>query len=347
METLINDVKEYYGKILQSKDDLKTSACCAIERMPSYLSKILEKVHPEVTDRFYGCGAPFPLKLKGSTVLDLGSGSGRDCYMLSPLVGEEGSVIGIDMTDEQLLVARKHKKFHQESFGHSKSNVDFKTGYIEDLKTAGIKDQSIDVIVSNCVINLSPNKEKVFSEMYRVLKNGGEIFCSDVFCDRRLSKELREDPTIRGECLGGALYIEDFRRIMQNVGCPDYRIYESRELEIHDPKIKAKLGAAKFYSITFRAFKVELEDRCEDYGQIAVYKGGIEEALDSFKLDDHHLFEKDRPQPVCQNTANMLSQSRFKNFFNIVGDPKIHFGLFNCESSVGQVTKSDSEASCC
>ena len=239
------------------------------------------------------------------------------------------------MTDEQLNLARKHQDYHRQQFGYTKSNVDFRKGYIENLADADIADNSIDTVVSNCVINLSPDKKSVFNEIFRVLKPGGELYFSDVFCDRRLSREQSEDPVLLGECLGGALYKEDFRRLMAEAGCADFRVISSMEIISHNEEVQQKIGKARFYSITIRAFKLPLEDRCEDYGQVAYYLGGIPEAPHAFYLDDHHLLEKGRPFPVCSNSAMMLSDTRFKKYFNIVGTTETHFGIFPCGPTVG------------
>src|SRR5688572_365042 len=112
----LESVKEYYGKVLSSNKDLKTSACCTADAFPEHLRSILADIHDEVKDRFYGCGSPIPPSLEGRTVLDLGCGSGRDCFLLSKLVGSKGKVIGVDMTDEQLDVAKKHLDYHTKKF---------------------------------------------------------------------------------------------------------------------------------------------------------------------------------------------------------------------------------------
>ncbi|MGR9013933.1 MAG: methyltransferase domain-containing protein [Gammaproteobacteria bacterium] len=337
-------VRHYYGQILQSSNDLKTSACCSIDAMPDYLKRLLTGIHPEVLERFYGCGSPLPPALKGKTVLDLGCGSGRDCYLLSQLVGPTGRVIGVDMTPEQLEVATRHRDWHAEHFGYA--NVEFLHGHIENLATAGIEDSSIDVVVSNCVINLSPDKPKVLSEIFRVLKPGGELYFSDVFADRRIPVELHQDPVLLGECLGGALYWEDFRRILYQLGCPDVRTVKQNPISIDDADVDAKIGMVKFHSITVSAFKLPLEDRCEDYGQVACYLGTIPEHRHAFDLDDHHHFETGRPLRVCGNTADMLAGSRYAEHFQVLGDQSRHFGLFDCTpESQGQSAASG--GSCC
>jgi arsenite methyltransferase len=113
----IDSVRHYYSEVLKSSKDLKTSACCTIESVPVHLRAVMAQIHPEVSARFYGCGSPMPPALEGMTVLDLGCGSGRDCYVLSKLVGANGRVIGVDMTPEQLDVARRHQTWHAEKFG--------------------------------------------------------------------------------------------------------------------------------------------------------------------------------------------------------------------------------------
>lgn len=343
----IEDVRRYYGKILNSSSDLKTGACCPAESMPLALRVLLEDVHPEVKARFYGCGSPLPPALAGMTVLDLGCGSGRDVYLLSRLVGPSGRVIGVDMTAEQLDVARRHRGWHAERYGYAASNVAFVEGYIEDLAACGIADASIDVVVSNCVLNLSPEKERVFAEILRVLKPGGELYFSDVFADRRIPEALRHDPLLLGECLGGALYAEDFRRLMQGMGCLDVRMVRQSPIPLLDPEIEAKIGMVGFRSITMRAFRLAMEDRCEDYGQVATYRGTIPDHPHAFVLDDHHRFETGKPLRVCGNTFDMLARSRYAAHFVLVGDTTTHFGLFDCAPAATAAGTNDCTTGCC
>ena len=346
-DTATNEsVQNYYGQVLKSSEDLKTSACCTLDAMPGHLRQYLADIHPEVVARYYGCGSPLPPALEGCTVLDLGCGTGRDCYLLSRLVGESGKVIGVDMTEEQLEVAKRHCDWHAERYGYAQSNVEFVQGYIEDLSSAGIADNSIDVVVSNCVVNLSPDKQKVLSEILRVLKPGGELYFSDVYADRRIPQSLKMEPVLLGECLGGALYWEDFRRIMHDLGCPDVRVIKENPIELEDPEVAAKIGMVGFRSVTVRVFKTPLEDRCEDFGQLAIYKGTLAEHLHSFDLDDHHHFETATPLRVCGNTADMLSSSRYAKHFELMGDKTTHFGLFDCAPPNTSISL-DSGSACC
>lgn len=206
-------VSEYYGKLLASSADLKTNACCASGAPPAWIAARLANVHPDVANRFYGCGFPIPHGLGEKTVIDLGCGTGRDVYVLAQLVGPEGHVHGIDMTAEQLTLARDTARWHADRFGYPRANTSFHQGYIEDLRSVGIADASVDVVVSNCVVNLSPRKDLVLAEVFRVLAPGGELYISDVLADRRLPADVATDPVLYAECLGGALYQRGLRPV--------------------------------------------------------------------------------------------------------------------------------------
>jgi SAM-dependent methyltransferase len=322
-------VKEYYGKTLQGSQDLKTDACCTETQMPQHIKNALADVHNEVLARYYGCGLVAPEELEARRVLDLGCGSGRDCYVLSRLVGENGYVVGVDMTPEQLKVAEQYVDYHTQQYGYNKPNVEFKHGYIERLDELELADNSFDIIVSNCVINLSPDKEAVLREAYRVLKPGGEVYFSDVYADRRVPSVLVKDPVLYGECLSGALYWNDFLNLAKQIGFIEPRLVEDRPLQIDNPEIIALMGSIRCFSATYRLFKLpDLESGNEDYGQAVIYKGTISHHEQVFKLDKHHLIETGKVFPVCGNTYRMLHETRFKPHFEFIGNWKTHYGIF-------------------
>lgn len=346
-------VKDYYGKVLRTSDDLKTKACCTPDGVSEAVKGLLGNVHDEVLARYYGCGLVVPEHLGGRRVLDLGCGSGRDVYALAQLVGADGDVVGVDMTPEQLDVARTHVGWHMQRFGFTRENVRFLMGYIEALGELGLLPASFDVIVSNCVVNLSIDKRAVLKGAFDLLKPGGELYFADVYADRRLPAGLRDDPVVYGECLGGALYWGDFLNLAKEAGFTDPRLVTSRPLEITDPAIVAKTGTAKFFSATYRLFKIDgFETACEDYGQAVVYRGGIAEAPHVFQLDAHHAIEKGRIFPVCGNTWRMLHETRFAPFFGFIGNFDTHYGIFpGCGGGnpldVGSGSSQGSSGTCC
>ncbi len=342
-------VKDYYGKILQSTADLKTTACCDSSAMPSWLKSLLSRIHPEVLSRYYGCGLVCPPLLEGCRVLDLGCGSGRDVYILAQLVGPQGTVIGVDMTNEQLAIAKTHQVWHAKEFGFD--NVQFIKGYIEKLDELNLDPGSFDVIVSNCVINLSPDKDAVIKGVHRLLKPGGEFYFSDVYADRRVPDEVRDNSVLYGECLGGALYWNDFQSLAKANGFKDPRLVENRSLEITDELLVSAAAKLQFFSATYRLFKLNgLEHSCENYGQAIIYNGDIQQHPDSFLLDKQYRFETGQVVPVCGNTWRMLRDTRFSNHFQFIGDFNHHYGLFeSCRFSmpIDGANDSETKGGCC
>ena len=339
-----DQVQDYYGKVLQTSDDLKTDACSTGEGLPDYLKPILAKVHDEVLMRYYGCGLVLPEQLKGMRILDLGSGAGRDVYALSALVGESGEVVGIDMTAEQLDVANQYIDYHADVFGFAKANVSFQEGFIEQLDKLDLEPESFDIIVSNCVINLSPDKKAVLEQCYNLLKPGGEIYFSDVYAERRVPQYLIEDEELYGECISGALYWNDFLNLSKQCGFKDPRLVKSRPLGIENAKMQKILGERRFHSATYRLFKLDqLEPACEDYGQAVRYLGSVEHHPDAFPLDEHHFIETGKMFAVCGNTYRMLNETRFKQHFEFFGDMSNHFGIFDgCGTSMPFLTEAAS-----
>lgn len=329
-----SSVQEYYGQTLQQSSDLQTNACCTGAEPPQFLKNILVQIHDEVMAKYYGCGLILPQALEGKTILDLGCGAGRDVYVLSKMVGETGRVIGVDMTPEQLSVANAHRDYHQQQFGYQSSNVEFIEGTLENLANLGIAPSSVDIIVSNCVINLCEDKPAVLRAAYELLKPGGELYFSDVYADRRMPQTLRKDSVLWGECLSGAFYWNDFHNVAKHCGFLDPRLVESSPITVENQVLQEKLGNIRCYSATYRLFKLDaLEPACEDYGQAVIYKGGIAQSENTFVLDGHHAIEKGRVFPVCGNTWQILHNTRFKEYFEFIGtdlgDDAVHYGIFS------------------
>ena len=340
LEHIRSALQEYYGRHLKGKSDLSQKACCTDETQNRF-KEVLALIPAEVKERHYGCGCPLPEDdLTGLQVVDLGSGAGVDAFITSRLVGPAGFVSGIDMTDEQLDVANRNVPAVMEQFGFEKPNVRFHKDFIEVAES--ISGQSIDLVISDCVINLSPRKDLVFKTIHRILKDGGEFYISDIAADRRVPENIRNNPEMIAECLGGAEYEHDWFDVMKDCGFPDPRIVSRIEVQrdvLGEPIV--------FYSITVRAFKFSepLDRRCEDYGQIAVYKGTLPGHQARFVFDDHHAFEGHRPLPVCRNTARMLQETRLKTHFDVT-PPIKHFGLFACAAPVSGAQET-SKGNCC
>lgn len=348
-EQVHQQVQDYYGKVLQNSNDLQTNACCTPDGMPEYIKPLLADIHTEVSSRYYGCGLVLPDLLSGMSVLDLGCGAGRDCYLLSRLVGERGRVVGVDMTDEQLAVAAAHVDYHTDKYGYKQPNVSFHKGNIERLNELDLQDASFDIIVSNCVINLAQDKTQVLKDAWRLLKPGGEMYFSDVYADRRVPGVLIKDPLLYGECLSGALYWNDFHNLARECGFTDPRIVESRPLSIENPELQGKIGNIRFYSATYRLFKLDsLEAACEDYGQAVRYLGSVPNAPHRFTLDNHHVMETGRMFPVCGNTWRMLHDSRYRPHFEFYGDWSTHYGIFEgCGMTVPYDTSGEETSGAC
>lgn len=345
-----NVVKDYYGNVLSGSEDLQTNACCTDDDLTPSIKKILSNIHDEVMMRYYGCGLVTPELLSGCDVLDLGCGAGRDCYAIAQMVGETGSVTGVDMTDEQLEVANRHVEYHREKFGYKEANTRFLKGYIEKLDELNIADNSIDVVISNCVINLSPDKEAVLREVFRILKPGGEIYFSDVYADKRVPAHLVEDPLLYGECLSGALYWNDFENLAKKSGFTQPRLVGSRAITIDNDELSQKLEDIKFTSATYRLFKAnELEQDAQDYGQSVTYLGTIDDNESAFELDESATFEAQVSTKVSGNTFRTLQQSRLSSHFKFEGDFSKHHGLFDSTDNTFDFISesSNKEASSC
>jgi SAM-dependent methyltransferase len=213
-------VRETYGKIAQTKGGCgcgpSGSSAQEMAKLIGYSDNELQHI-PKEANLGLGCGNPTALAglRKGETVLDLGSGAGFDVFLASARVGETGRVIGVDMTPEMLERARENAK------KSGKKNVEFRLGEIENLPVA---DNSVDVVISNCVINLSTDKQKVFEDIHRVLKKGGRVSISDMALQKELPIEIKNNMESYVSCVSGALLIDEYKRIVKSSGLKDVTI---------------------------------------------------------------------------------------------------------------------------
>lgn len=213
-----SDVQEHYAKRASS-----TSSCCNDNKF--YQPETLVDLPTEISDFSLGCGDPITRAelSRGETVLDLGSGGGLDCFLAAKQVGETGQVIGVDMTPEMLARARSSAA----KLGYS--NVVFREGYLEELP---VDDDSVDVVISNCVINLSPDKHKVFAEVFRTLKPGGRISVSDIVAKGQIPERYRNDKNSWSACVSGALSMDEYLSGLQEAG------FDNIEISTKDPGAK-------------------------------------------------------------------------------------------------------------
>ena len=279
-------------------------------------------------EKDYGCGDPSEWVEPGDTVLDLGSGTGKICFIASQVVGPEGKVIGVDMTDAMLEVAERNAPIVAESIGHS--NVEFRKGRIQDLaldlnalekelssspvqnangwlemenvaerlrrEQTMVADNSVDVVVSNCVLNLvEPQlKEQMFQEIFRVLKKGGRAVISDIVSDEEVPEHLQKDDYLWSGCLSGAMSEEAFLKAFEDAGFYgiEYVKFETEPWQT--------IEGIEFRSVTVRAWKGK-EGPCMERNQAVIYNGPFKKVLD----DDGHAMERGKRYAVCAKTYEL------------------------------------------
>nr|XP_020495013.1 arsenite methyltransferase-like [Labrus bergylta] len=311
------NVKKYYGSLLESTVDVKTSApsCSLSCGMVKSVTDALSLIHPEVTKKFFGCGLPFAAKLEGCRVLDLGSGSGRDSYAYSKLVGPTGHVTGIDMTEELINTSRQYIEYHQKKFGYKEPNITFSQGYMEKLSEAGIQNDSMDVVLSNCVICLCADKRAVLQQAYNVLKEGGELYFSDMYASKVVPDHMTKDVVLWGEGLGGSMYWQDFITLAQSVGFSTPHLVSASRIVIYNCELKEKAGDISYASVTYRLFK--LPKNAVLSAATVTYKGTVADFPDQLVFDSSHSFKKDVAAEVDGEMAAILQSSRFITDFQI------------------------------
>ena len=278
------------------------------------IAKILETIPAEVIEGTVTTGYPFPPAMEGIRVLVLGCGTGRDAYIASALVGEDGMVIGVDPDPEKIKIARKAAPKNCQFFATELNNLEV------------LEDGEIDLVISNCGISQPIDTLSVLDEIWRVTSYGGELFACDIFADRRMLPYIKACPTKRAEGTGSAMYIEDFRRCMTAAGWADFRHMRTALATTDDPLFEG----ITFFVRTVRAYKMpdKIEDLCEQYNQVATYKGGIEGCEEYYDLDDHHRFVKDEPLEVCGNSCAMVQNTRVGKYFEIQGNRNVHYGPY-------------------
>ncbi|KAL9654565.1 hypothetical protein ABK040_006629 [Willaertia magna] len=339
--SVYSEVMKHYSE-KQAGESLISNSCFTASKPHSIIQNLLKVIPEEVHEKFFGCGSPVPLGIKDLTVLDLGSGSGRDVFLASLLSGPKGKVTGVDMTKEQVELARRNIELFNktaEQCNLQPSPIEFQEGFIEDLKGVGIENESVDLVTSNCVINLSPQKEKVLREVYRVLKFGGEFIFSDIYCDRRLNDETRKKLSMLGSCIGTVYYVNDFLSTCKRIGFKVIKELHRVELKAGNEELQQTIvGKTSFFSITFRLFKLaNAEESEENYGQFVSYKGTISGYPLIYKLDRNLTFETNLPVAVSGNVASLLEESWLAKHFNVIGKRGEHYGEFNTtNSAVGE-----------
>ena len=292
-------VREFYG---QAADKPQAELCCPTRPDEADLAHI----PAEVIERFYGCGSPVASAnlMPGETHVDLGSGAGIDCFIAAKKVGAEGRVFGIDMTDQMLSVARACQPQVAGALGYDA--VEFRKGFLEDIPLGAA---SADVVTSNCVVNLSPDKPRVFREIWRVLNDHGRVVIADIVSDREVPPRMRADGQLWGECISGALTESAFLDSLERSGFYGLTVLKK--------SFWKEVEGCQFWSVTVRGFKFEKKAGCTYVGQYAVYLGPQKAVVD----EEGHFFPRGTPVEVCTDTASKLSHAPYAGSFTIVDGP--------------------------
>ena len=241
----ILNVEEAVGaRYSDAAQQFEPQLCCAV----NYDARYLEAIPAEIIERDYGCGNPAEWVRAGETVLDLGSGGGKICYIAAQIVGASGRVIGVDINDEMLALAEKYKAQIGDELGFY--NVEFRRGQIQDLKPI-IESDSVDVVLSNCVLNLvaTEQKRQLFAEMFRVVKDGGRAVISDIVSDVEVPQTMRDDANLWSGCISGAYQEQAFVEAFEEAGFSDVEIVKRDETPWQT------VNGIAFRSVTVQAYK--------------------------------------------------------------------------------------------
>lgn len=327
----VASVLERYSEGAKERE---AALCCPV----SYDSKLLALLPQEIIERDYGCGDPSRYVRAGDTVLDLGSGGGKICYMAAQLVGPQGRVIGVDMNDDMLSLARRHQDAMAQAIGGQR--VEFRKGKIQDLaldmdraaawlaqhpvsdsqdllefeawaRTARrsepmIADDSVDLVVSNCVLNLVDQHERaqMIREIHRVLKPGGRVAISDIVSDEYVPEHLQQDPELWSGCISGAFQEAEFLQAFVAAG------FQAVAYDKWDATPWQVVEGIEFRSVTLTASK-GFGTECIDRGHALIYKGPFRSVWD----DEGHEFKRGERMAVCERTFRYFTTGPMQEQF--------------------------------
>jgi arsenite methyltransferase len=320
-ERMKEGARELFGRSKKHATSMKDRAVTSTSNMSKSVSSTMGQIHKDITRSVAG-GFPCPEAIEDCYVLDLDCDNGRDAYVLSKLVGPKGKVVGIDSNKEQIDEANKYVDYHMKQFGYQTPNVEFKYGHLENLKAAGVLTDYFDVVLSNFVIDLSEKKAMALTEAYQALKNGGEIYYSEIFSDKEIPEEAQKDE--EDADLRGALYWKDFHKICSELGFPRPILVSSKCIPIKNKKIEKIVAGIHFVSATYRIFKIDQESIGEAAGRGAkvTYKGSIMDHQKSFKFAEGLTFPTGTPIHVDAKLAAILKNSRFAKHFDYESVPE-------------------------
>lgn len=313
-------VRDYYGAAAEQP---QPGLCCPIK----YDAEAVRHIPAEVMDRFYGCGSPITQAKPqpGETVVDLGSGGGIDIFIAAKYVGPQGKAIGVDMTDPMLEVANRNKAQVAANLGYDVA--EFRKGYLE---APPVEDRSVDLITSNCVINLSPDKRKVFAGMWTMLKDHGRIVISDIVSEVEVPPYLRINHELWGECISGALTEQQFLAELERAG-----FYG---LEVLGKTYWKTVEGYKFFSLTVRGWKFEKTAGCKFIGQQAIYRGPFKFTVD----EEGHLFPRNELVEICTDTFVKLARAPYAGHFSLIrGDGRA------LSTGALPIAAENADAACC
>lgn len=367
------NVSERYAEGALAREE---ALCCPVD----YDASLLKMLPQEIIDRDYGCGDPSRYVQEGDIVLDLGSGGGKICYMAAQLVGDKGRVIGVDMTDEMLALARSHQKAMAEKLGGDR--VEFHKGHIQDLALSidaveeklqqqplanaddyqqfeawkkqqskskpMVADDSVSLVISNCVLNLvdKDKRQQMISEIFRVLQPGGRVAISDIISDQHVPTSLQDDPTLWSGCISGAFEEKEFLQAFLDAGfvAVGYDKWDDQPWQV--------VENIEFRSVTLMATKPSKE-HLYDAGQAVIYKGPFSRVVD----DLGNIFTRGDRIAVSRRTFELIKSGPYaKDFIAIAPAVDTNLGCFclpagtirsASETKGGQHSGTGTSEACC